>query len=394
MRHALCRGIRNCKENHQVKKIVVADSKGWFLSSVKTNSYKKLNIIEIRTKEELSMEYLKEINPNIIFFPHWSWQVKKDIVDQFDCILFHTAPLPFGRGGSPIQNLIIRGFKESPVCAVKMTEKLDSGPIYLRKIVSLEGNLREIFNRISTEIENMIILISAGEFNIPKEQIGDGFNFTRLGRADNAIDISLTIEEIYDRIRMVDGFDYPRAYLTLDDKVIEFTNATIDTAKVCANATISLQRGKVEQSIDKNRAEELIFLPVESTQEHKRILYDLLCNRKYNISNIIKPSYEEHSQFIEAHPYIAWYILKTKNGTPIGDAYVMESNCVGINLIEDKSYLISKAINFIKLAHRPLSPIKSVRPANFFINISPDNSRKIQALEKAGYNRLQLTYTI
>ena len=65
------------------------------------------------------------------------------------CIGFHTAPLPYGRGGSPIQNLIIRNFKIAPVCAIKMTNKFDAGPIFLKEKVSLSGNLDAIFNRIS-----------------------------------------------------------------------------------------------------------------------------------------------------------------------------------------------------------------------------------------------------
>ena len=46
-------------------------------------------------------------------------------------IVFHTAPLPYGRGGSPIQNLIVRGhISPAPVCALKMVSGLDEGPIY------------------------------------------------------------------------------------------------------------------------------------------------------------------------------------------------------------------------------------------------------------------------
>ena len=39
--------------------------------------------------------------------------------------------------------------KKSTVCALKMTENIDAGPIFLKRKISLKGNLEEIFDRIS-----------------------------------------------------------------------------------------------------------------------------------------------------------------------------------------------------------------------------------------------------
>ncbi len=56
-----------------------------------------------------------------------------NIIKNYNCICFHTAPLPYGRGGSPIQNLIKRNYKKTPICALKMSNKIDAGPIFLKK---------------------------------------------------------------------------------------------------------------------------------------------------------------------------------------------------------------------------------------------------------------------
>ena len=64
--------------------------------------------------------------------------------------------MPFGRGGSPIQNLILRGYKHSPVCALKMTSGIDSGPIYMKRNLSLEGSLKEIFKELNLIINELI----------------------------------------------------------------------------------------------------------------------------------------------------------------------------------------------------------------------------------------------
>ena len=52
--------------------------------------------------------------------------------------------LPYGRGGSPLQNLILKGKKTTKITAFKMIDKIDAGPIYLKKIVTRRKSRRNI----------------------------------------------------------------------------------------------------------------------------------------------------------------------------------------------------------------------------------------------------------
>ena len=171
--------------------------------------------------------------PDYVFFTHWNWIVQKEMHEQFNCIVFHTAPLPYGRGGSPIQNLILEGFKETPVCAVKMTDELDAGPIYASSNVSLAGPLTSIFSRINSAINDLISEI-LDKNPLPADQLGEPHVFKRLTGVDNEIPKGLKLEEIYDRIRMVDHADYPNAFITYGDIKIELSNAQLsrDTMEV------------------------------------------------------------------------------------------------------------------------------------------------------------------
>ena len=92
-------------------KVIIADSKGWF--NLKPILHNTLEVKVIRNKSELSYNLLEKFNPDFLFFTHWSWIVPKKIHKKYSCVVFHTAPLPYGRGGSPIQNLIINGFNLS-----------------------------------------------------------------------------------------------------------------------------------------------------------------------------------------------------------------------------------------------------------------------------------------
>jgi len=209
-----------------VSKFVIAYSKDWFKNHPKSDEFKKLELIEITKKDDLKLENLKRINPRYIFFPHWSWKVDSEIFESFECIVFHTAPLPYGRGGSPIQNSIIRGINRSQVCALKMTNVLDGGPIYERQEISLNGNIDEIYSKIAKCVEYLILKIC----NInptPLPQKGNIVSFKRLSYADNILLKEYKINEHYDRIRMVDGVGYKRAYILFGDYKLEFSDAEL-----------------------------------------------------------------------------------------------------------------------------------------------------------------------
>ena len=216
---------------------IIASSKNWFKEHPKSKEYGALNFIEISNKEDLNLEYLEKINPRYIFFPHWNWKVDSEIYERFDCVVFHTAPLPYGRGGSPIQNLILKGFKNSPVCALKMTDILDGGAIYDSFEISLDGTILEIFSRIAVCVEKLIILICQNNPH-PIDQNGEVVVFKRLLNSNNELLSSYSISQFYDRIRMLDGLDYPKAFINFGDYKIEFSEAYIDRGNLFSKVKV------------------------------------------------------------------------------------------------------------------------------------------------------------
>lgn len=220
------------------KKIVIASSKKWFFKSENVKKFvKKNNFIILKNKNQITLKYLNKIKPDFIFFPHWSHKVNQKIIKKYNCICFHTAPLPYGRGGSPIQNMILKKFKKSPVCAIKMTNKIDSGPIYLKKMISLSGDLEDIFIRISFAIVQMIKIIIKKRI-APKKQSGEVFNFKRIKKKQSEIKIERNINEIFDKIRMLSAEEYPNAYIKKKNFKIFFTKPIKKNNTISCNAKI------------------------------------------------------------------------------------------------------------------------------------------------------------
>lgn len=217
-------------------KLIICNSKKWFTLDEKIFGNNTVKFIT--KKDELSIEFLQKFNPDYIFFTHWNWIVPQEIHDNYRCIVFHTAPLPYGRGGSPIQNLILNGFESSPVCALRMIKDLDAGPIYSKIDISLKGPLKEIFLRINDAINNLIFEIINNKI-IPMEQEGKPVIFHRLKNEDNQLPTNIDLQEIYDRIRMLDHDDYPDAYIIHGEYKFEFFDAHQETNSINLQCKIS-----------------------------------------------------------------------------------------------------------------------------------------------------------
>jgi len=200
-------------------RIVVCNSKEWFKLSDQISSHHE--VLSIKKKDGLTLASLDQFKPDLVFFPHWNWIVSNEVFEKYTCIVFHTAPLPFGRGGSPIQNLIKCGYTKSPVCALAMSEDVDSGPIYDQLDISLNGSLSEIFGRLNNVV-NLLMLRLIDHLPEPKIQTGNVHLFTRLGDKDNEINYKANIQEFHNSIRMLDDPSYPNAYLNLQNVCIEF----------------------------------------------------------------------------------------------------------------------------------------------------------------------------
>lgn len=197
----------------------------------------KANTTLISKKEEFTYDYLSKVKPDYIFVLHWSHIIPSEIHENFNCILFHMTDLPFGRGGSPLQNLIVRGYEKTQLSAIQVEEGLDTGDVYLKKELLLCGTAEEIFIRAGTIMVNMIEEIIVKQLQ-PQPQTGQGELFKRRKPKDSDISQLTSLQEVYDYIRMLDAEDYPHAFLENEHFRLEFTRATMKSNHIKADVTI------------------------------------------------------------------------------------------------------------------------------------------------------------
>ena len=218
---------------------VVATIKDWHFKEFKRVSpLFSGNWTLINDKNLLTLENLRKLKPKYIFFPHWSWIVPEEILNEFICVCFHMTDVPYGRGGSPLQNLISLGHQETKLTALKMTNQLDAGAIYLKAPLLLHGSAQEIFERsakLTFEMISSIIILEP----IPFEQTGKVTTFVRRSPELSMIQGNETLTELYDLIRMMDADSYPKAFLDHGNFTLTFEKAKLSKVDVSQEKKIN-----------------------------------------------------------------------------------------------------------------------------------------------------------
>lgn len=219
--------------------VVIANSNP-IHSDLEARLIKKYDALCINQKEELKKEFLDANKPEYIFFLHWSFIIPSEIFQNFTCVVFHMTDLPFGRGGSPLQNLIAQGFEDTQISAIKVDGGIDTGPIYMKEPLSLLGTAEEIFLRFGFIVEKMIDqIVKSNPLPIPQE--GDVVIFKRRRPNQSSIndpEVS-NLKKLYDFIRMLDAEGYPKAFLETDHFRFEFSRASLKKDGIIADVRIT-----------------------------------------------------------------------------------------------------------------------------------------------------------
>ena len=222
-------------------RIVIVSNKSWHRQYVgELASRTGSEVVYIDNKSEVTYQNFASLRPEWVFFPHWSYMIPADVYENFRCVVFHMTDLPFGRGGSPLQNLISRGIYETKLSALRCCGEVDAGDIYLKRNLSLWGNAEEIYLRAAELSKEMMVEIVRSNLRAEPQQ-GEAVVFRRRTPDDGNIGELCSLEKVFDYIRMLDANSYPAAFLDTEHLHLEFTRASLKDGYILADAKIRLR---------------------------------------------------------------------------------------------------------------------------------------------------------
>lgn len=204
--------------------LLVLSSRSWNVALADRLSRRLDRPVEfISAPAQLTSEAVAVIDPQWIFVPHWSYLIPEAIWGKWPTVIFHMTDLPYGRGGSPLQNLIQQGQSCTMLTALRCGPGLDTGDVYLKEPLSLHGSAEEIFLRADELVEQMIERIVLLE-PVAMPQEGESVVFKRRTPAQSNLAIvpEGNLNAWYDQIRMLDAEGYPHAFVEVHGMHLEF----------------------------------------------------------------------------------------------------------------------------------------------------------------------------
>lgn len=138
-------------------------------------------------------------------------------------LVVHESDLPAGKGWSPMTWQVLEGRNEIPITLFEATEKVDSGPIYYKDKINLDGN--ELVDGIrKKQADKTFELIAKFVDGYPhvagKPQNGKESFYRRRTPADSRLDAEKSIGEQFNLLRVVDNERYPAFFYYRGKKYI------------------------------------------------------------------------------------------------------------------------------------------------------------------------------
>jgi methionyl-tRNA formyltransferase len=127
-------------------------------------------------------------------------------------LVVHGSDLPRGRGFSPIPWQVLEGRNRIPIVIFEAEESLDSGGIYFRDTLDLDGTelLDEIHVKTWEKIEVLVRTFLRHHPDVsPQPQQGEPTFYARRTTRDDELDPHRTLAEQFDHLRIVDNEQYP-----------------------------------------------------------------------------------------------------------------------------------------------------------------------------------------
>jgi methionyl-tRNA formyltransferase len=200
-----------------------------------------------------SVEWIKDLNPDVIFCFGWSSLIKKDIlaVAPMGIVGYHPAKLPENRGRHPLIWALALGLEKSASTFFFMDEGADSGDI-LSQVdfeITYEDNARSVYNKVIniaiSQIESFTPRLIVDDYKRIKQDSAKANYWRKRNELDGKIDFRMNSRSIYNLVRSLDK-PYIGAHIKHND-----SNISVWKVREVKELSKNIEPGKVIYS-DKN----------------------------------------------------------------------------------------------------------------------------------------------
>jgi methionyl-tRNA formyltransferase len=156
-----------------------------------------------------SVEWIKNLSPDVIFCFGWSSLIKKDIlaIAQMGVVGYHPAKLPMNRGRHPLIWALALGLKESSSTFFFMDEGADTGDILSQVDFEIlyQDDARKVYDKVVKiaidQIDKFIPQLKRGNYLRNKQNDQFSNIWRKRNKLDGKIDFRMSSRSIYNLTR-------------------------------------------------------------------------------------------------------------------------------------------------------------------------------------------------
>ena len=213
--------------------------RGLALSSTEVKKIAKVNKLKIYQPENIndreSEEFLRGLNPDIFIVVAFGQILSQNIlaIPKILCLNLHASLLPKYRGAAPINWALIRGETQTGISIIKMSKKLDAGPIIMQRGADIKDN--DDAQTLEVKLSNLgadsmleaLDLIESGKYNLIIQDESKASFAPKLKKGDGLICWDKPSREIFNLIRGC--FGWPGAFTYYHGKIMKIHKANLDS---------------------------------------------------------------------------------------------------------------------------------------------------------------------
>jgi methionyl-tRNA formyltransferase len=183
--------------------------------------------IEVRQPQSLrtpeAQDALRALQPDLMIVVAYGLLLPQKVLDipTHGCWNVHASLLPRWRGAAPIQRAVEAGDLETGVCLMQMEKGLDTGPVLLRRALSIapEETAGELHDRLATLgaelLRDGLGLLRSGLRPLPQPQPEEGAVYaSKLDKAEARLDWSLDATMLANKVRAFSPWPVAEAELS------------------------------------------------------------------------------------------------------------------------------------------------------------------------------------
>lgn len=181
-----------------------------------------------------AVKFLKELNPDLLVVIAYGQLLSEEIlaIPRLLPINLHASLLPKYRGAAPINRAMMRGEKNTGVTIMKITKKMDAGPIIMQEelniaekdsALTLEKKLAELGAKILLE---SLSLIETNQYKLTLQDESKASFALKLKKEDGLIDWNKPAPQLYNLVRGC--LDWPGAFTYHKGKLLKIYKVKVN----------------------------------------------------------------------------------------------------------------------------------------------------------------------